>query len=49
MKRLKSELEGLNLKQVRPLPYPGTYAVISPLSMMAEGALLRGKKPNTYL
>lgn len=34
--KLNEELEGLFLKRVRPLPYPGTYAIISPLSLMAE-------------
>lgn len=33
---LKDILEGLNLKAVRPRVYPGTYAIISHLSLMAE-------------
>lgn len=36
MTKLEGELEALKLKRVRPLPYHGTYAIISPLSMMAE-------------
>lgn len=34
--KITDELESLSLKRVRPLPYPNTYAVISPLSLMAE-------------
>lgn len=33
---LKDELKKMSLKPVRPLVYPGTYAVIKAASMMAE-------------
>lgn len=32
----KEDIEGLGLKPIRPLVYPGTYAIIKAASLMAE-------------